>query len=153
LIFQEGLIAWLQDDLVGAAKAFEGAPRVDQATISWRTLRVAHGMVLAVQGDLDAARKDWQDVASAESNGQDWEQVPTARLLLGLITPEDYLAQVLRSTPTFDNNAHFAVGLYHELAARDEEARQAYREAVTTSFGHNHPYGLAVAALERMSGR
>ncbi len=153
LLFEQGLIAWLQGDLAAAAKVFESAPRVDQATISWRTPCVAHGMVLALQGDLDAARKDWQDVASAESDGEDWEQVPTAKMLLGQITPEDYLAQVLRSTPTFDNNAHYAVGLWHEVAGRAEEARQSYRQAVTTSFGHNHPYELAVAALERMSGR
>jgi Tetratricopeptide repeat len=152
LLFEQGLIAWLQGDLAGAAKVFESAPRVDQATISWRTPCVARGMLLALQGDMDGARKDWQDVASAESDGEDWEQVPTAKMLLGQITPEDYLAQVLRSTPTFDNNAHYAVGLAHELAGRREDARASYQAAVETSFGRNHPYGLARAALERVAG-
>jgi len=153
LLFEEGVIAWLQGDLATAAKTFASAPRVEQTTMSWRTLSVAHGMVVALQGDLDAARKDWQDVASAATDGEDWEQVPTAKMLLGQITPEDYLAQVRATTPTFDNNAHYAIGIAHELAGRAEQARQSYGQSVTSSFGHNHPYGLAVAALERMSGR
>lgn len=151
LAWIEGLIAWQQGDLAGAARSFAAAPQTDQPTLSWRTPRLARGMVLALQGNLDAARADWYQVATAVEAGEDWEQVPTAQLLVGQLAPEDYLAHVRRSSATFDNNAQFAVGLHHELAGRMDQARTAYQEAVTASFGHNHPYALAVSALERLS--
>jgi tetratricopeptide (TPR) repeat protein len=151
LAWMDGLIAWQGGNLADAARAFDAAPQIEEPTMSWRTPRLARGMVLALQGDLGAARADWEQVAGASADGEDWEQVPTAQLLLGQLAPEDYLARVRRSTPTFDNNAYFAVGLHHELAGRVDEAREAYQQAVTTSFGHNHPYGLAIAALERLA--
>jgi tetratricopeptide (TPR) repeat protein len=152
IVLLDGLVAWQQGDLARAAEVLGAAPKSEQQSMSWRSTSVARGMVLALRGELDGARKVWAEVASAPSEGEDWEQVPTAKLLLSQISPVDYLEQVRRSTPTFDNNAHFAVGLRHELDGRTDDARASYQAAVDTSYGRNHPCGLARAALERLSG-
>lgn len=64
-------------------------------------------------------------------------------MLLGRLTPQEYLERTRRSSITYENNVHFALGLKHELDGKPEEARAAYQAAVDATLGRNHPWKLA----------
>lgn len=145
-----GLLPWLAGDLEAAAAAFADVGEGECELMSWRTPTLAEGLVLARLDRIEEARAAWRRVAESEPGSNDWEAIPSARLLLGELDPDAFLAEARRSDLSFDNNAHYYIGVSHELAGRLDAAREAYRAAVECSLGHNFPWQLAQQELQRL---
>ena len=125
-------------------------PEVD-GLLSAGQLVFERGLVLMLQGNAEKAREVLAPLAE-ESRSSEPELRHAARFLLGQTSAAEYL-EAVDDEVYFRNDAHYHVGVTHELAGRMAEARAAYQKSVSSSIGGNHPVALARDALERLKGK
>jgi tetratricopeptide (TPR) repeat protein len=142
----------LSGDLDGALAAYAACPEdAESVWTTWRTPALHRAELLALRGDGEGARELWTRVANSKDDERDGETIATAQLFLKRISPESYLDEVKYASYSFDNNAHYYVGLYHELAGRAAQAEQSYQASLAATLGNDTPAAAVRIALERLA--
>lgn len=147
----EGRISWYEGHLQSALCAFIDCPDIDFVILGSATARLNEGILFARLGRPEKARIAWMRLA--DTHGPEVRFDPArlaAKMFAGKLEPAKFLEAVKREARFYDNDAWFHVGLYHEFAGRQDEAKAAYRAAVEKSIGNDWPRHLAEEALKRM---
>jgi tetratricopeptide (TPR) repeat protein len=147
----EGAIKWQLGDLEGAVAAYASCPDLDGAPASSVKARLHEGILLALLGKREEARRTWRTLADSDHPGRRFNSRRlAAKMLLGETSPSDYLHAGRRVSRLHDNDARFYVGVFHELAGRKSEAREAYQACLDRTLGEDFPVKQARHALKRL---
>lgn len=147
----EGAIKWQQGDLEGAVATYASCPDLDGTLVSSVSARLHEGILLGLLDKHEEARRTWRKLADSDHPGRRFNHRRlAARMLLGEMTPEDYLQAERRASRFQDNDAQFYVGLFHEFAGRKIRAREAYQACLDQTLGEDFPVKQARIALKRL---